>query len=109
MNDFYINGIHWGIKYVDPDSSKLKRSDGSTTVGMTDWNARTVYLADNLQGRFLEKVLAHELCHCICFSYGIHMNIEQEEFLADWVSVHGRKVIELLDYLLYNTSANQRA
>lgn len=100
MEDFYINGIRWNIKYVDNNSSMLLRSDGSRTVGMTDWNTCTVYLAKGLRGRFLERVLCHELCHCICFSYNIKMDIEQEEFLADWISLYGREVIELLDDLL---------
>ena len=104
MNDFYINGIKWQIKLVAADSTKLFRSDGSKTVGMTDWNTCTVYIADNLQERFYEKVLCHELCHCFCFSYDIHIDIEQEEFLAEWVSIYGRKVIELLDYLLSKNS-----
>lgn len=103
MNDFYINGIRWQIKFVAANNSKLFRSDGSQTVGMTDWNSTTVYLANNLHGRYLEKVLCHELCHCICFSYDIRMDIEQEEFLADWISKYGRQVIDLLDDLLYKT------
>lgn len=104
MKDFVINGIRWQIKYVSANNEKLIRSDGSRTVGMTDWNSCTVYLASNLRGRYLDRVLCHELCHCICFSYGIKMNIKQEEFLANWVSLYGREVIELLDDLLYKNS-----
>ena len=107
MNDFCINGIKWQIKLVAADSNKLFRSDGSKTVGMTDWNTCTVYIADNLQERFYEKVLCHELCHCICFSYDIKMSIDEEENLAEWVSRYGRKVIELLDDLLYKTYSKQ--
>lgn len=100
MDDFFINGIRWKIRFVGIDSPMLTRSDGSKTVGMTDWNSCTVYLASKLRGRFLERVLCHELCHCICFSYGIIIDIEQEEILADWISLHGREVIDLLDHLL---------
>ena len=101
---FYINNIKWKIKFVSINNSVLTRSDGSRTVGMTDWNTCTVYLANNLTGKFLERVLCHELCHCICFSYNIKMDIDQEEFLANWVSLYGRDVIELLDDLLYKNS-----
>lgn len=98
--NFSINGIRWKIIFVDGNNPKLFRSDGSKTVGMTDWNTCSVYIADNLDDDFLDRVLCHELCHCICFSYDIHMDMEQEEFLADWVSLYGRQVIELLDDLL---------
>lgn len=104
MESFIINGIAWHIKYVNPYDYALFRSDGSRTVGMTNWITRTIYLSDNLHGAFLERVLCHELCHCFCFSYGILMDIQQEEFLANWISIYGRDVIELLDDLLYSTS-----
>lgn len=98
--DFMINNQIWHIEYTDNNSNMLLRSDGSRTVGMTDGNTRTVYLARSLSGGFLERVLAHELCHCICFSYDITIPIEQEEFLADWVSLYGREVIDVLDSLI---------
>lgn len=104
MKFFHINNVEWRIKFVSIYNPILTRSDGSSTVGMTDWNTKTVYLANNLRGGFLDRVLCHELCHCICFSYGIKMDIKQEEFLANWVSVYGRDVIELLDDLLGKAS-----
>lgn len=109
MDYFIINGIVWHIQYVSVNNPQLMRTDGSRTVGMTDWNTCTVYLANNLQGRFKERVLCHELCHCICFSYDIKMNIKQEEFLANWISLYGREVIELLDDLLYKSKGRNYA
>lgn len=104
MNSFIINGIVWNVCFVSSNSSELFRSDGSRTVGMTDWNTKTIYLDKHLKGAFLEKVLCHELCHVFCFSYHIHMGLEQEEFLANWIANYGRDVIELLDDLLYKTN-----
>lgn len=100
MDEFTINGIKWRLQFVSPNSPMLYRSDGSRTVGMTDRNTSTVYLSDALTGAFLERVICHELCHCFCFSYDIHLDIEQEEYLAEWVSLYGRKVIELLDKIM---------
>lgn len=105
-NRFIVNNIIWCIKYVNSSSSVLTRSDGSTTVGMTDWSTKTIYLDKHLKGAFLEKVLCHELCHVLCFSYGISIPIEQEEYLANWVSLYGREVIELLDNLLSRVNGN---
>lgn len=97
---FVINGIVWNVKFVPSNSPELFRSDGSWTVGMTDWNTKSIYIDKHLEGAFLEKVLCHELCHVFCFSYRIIMDIRQEEFLADWISTYGRPVIELLDEIL---------
>ena len=97
---FVINGIEWELCFVSASSDKLRRSDNSITVGVTDWGDRCVYVADALYGAFLRKVLCHELCHCFCFSYDIHMPIEQEEYLANWISLYGEDLIYLLDDLM---------
>ena len=76
------------------------RSDGSFTIGMTDGNARKIYIFDGLNAEKLEQVLSHEICHAICFSYDIFLPIEQEEFLCEFVSKHGREVFYLLDDFL---------
>lgn len=104
---FTINGVHWKLKRVDTKNRNLRRPDGSVTIGMTDGNSRTVYIEKNLRGRLLDKVLAHELCHCFMFSYNIYMDRDEEEFLADWVSNYGRELVYKLDELTqtikYNT------
>lgn len=97
---FNINGIEWEIIWVNGNSSYLMRSDGSITVGMTDWHDKCVYLANGLRGAFLRKVLAHELCHCFCFSHDIYMPIDEEERLADWISLYGTELVYLLDDIL---------
>lgn len=96
---FQINGIEWNIEFCDPGSKELRRSDGSRTVGMTDWNKRTVFLSDALYGSFLRKVFIHEMCHCAVFSYGISMSVEQEEFLCDFIASHGDEIFSIVDDL----------
>lgn len=103
---FEINGIQWTISRVSSGSTFLMRSDGSETVGVTDWNNKTIYLNKRLKGAFLRKVLAHELCHVFCFSYSIHMPIEQEEYMADWISLYGTDLVYLLDNLMLLNSQN---
>ena len=97
---FEINGIDWEIEWCSPTDSNLRRSDGSLTVGMTDNRTKTIYLSDRLSGEFLRKVTAHELVHCFCFSYGVLMDIEQEEFMADWISRYGEELVYLLDDIM---------
>lgn len=97
---FEINGRQWDIIFVNPRSEKLRRSDGSLTVGVTDGNDNCVYISNMIFGNFLRKVICHELCHCFMMSYNIHIPIKKEEFLADWISVYGTELIYLLDSLM---------
>jgi len=97
---FTINGIEWEIVFKSAYSADLRRSDGSITVGVTDWGDKCVYLSNGLRGAFLRRVMAHELCHCFCFSYGIEIDIEEEEFMADWISLYGTELVYLLDDLM---------
>lgn len=100
---FEVNGIKWKIKYVNPFSDDLRRSDGSLTVGMTDWGKRSVFLSNRLTGAFYRKVLAHELVHCFMFSHSINIPIEEEEYIASWVAEYGTELIYLLDDLVGRT------
>lgn len=97
---FKINNKTWEIVKISRQNPMLMRSDGSRTVGMTDRNTQTIYIADDLLGGFLDKVLCHELCHAFCLSYNIYMDIETEEIVADFLATYGREVFEIADRLL---------
>lgn len=101
---FSINNQIWHIVFTAPNSPKLRRSDNSLTVGVTDGNDGCVYLSDALRGAFLRKVVCHELVHCFCFSFDISIPISQEEFMADWISRYGEDLIYLLDDLMQSIS-----
>ena len=97
---FTINNEIWNLVKVSRYSDMLQRSDGSRTVGMTDRNTKTIYLADDLRGKFLDRVLCHELCHAFCLSYNVYMDIDTEEIVADFLTTYGREVFEIADRLL---------
>lgn len=94
---YQINGKTWYIRLVQSDSTMLMRSDGSYTVGMCDRAKQTVYISELLQGKFLRKVLIHEVCHSAMFSYGIDMSVEQEELFCDLVATYGDEIIGIVD------------
>lgn len=94
---FTINGYEWNIVFCRKNDDNLRRSDGTLTVGVTDWGNRTVYLSDMLRGAFLRKVFIHEVCHCAVFSYGIELNLEQEEFLCDFIASFGDEIFAIVD------------
>lgn len=97
---FRIHGVEWSIILVPPDSDCLRRSDGSFTVGVTDNTTHCVCLSNRLVGGFKRKVLIHELCHAVCMSYEIHIPLEQEEFLCDFVATHGDEVFDMVDMMV---------
>lgn len=97
---FTINNEIWNLVKVSRHNPMLMRSDGSRTVGMTDRDTKTIYLADDLRGGFLDKVLCHELCHAFCLSYNVYMDIETEEIVADFLATYGREVFKIADRLL---------
>ena len=94
---YKINGITWYMIRVRSDSPMLMRSDGSITVGMCDRETQTIYVSDALHGRFLRKVLLHEICHSALFSYGIDMSVDQEELFCDLLSTYGDEIIAITD------------
>ena len=94
---YKINGITWYMIRVRSDSPMLMRSDGSITVGMCDRETQTIYVSDALHGRFLRKVLLHEICHSAMFSHGIDMSVDQEELFCDLLSTYGDEIIAITD------------
>ena len=94
---YKINGITWYMIRVRSDSPMLMRSDGSITVGMCDRETQTIYISDALHGRFLRKVILHEICHSAMFSHGIDMSVDQEELFCDLLSTYGDEIIAITD------------
>lgn len=92
---FLINGIKWYLKFVPHDSDLLLRSDGSRTIGVTDNLTQIIYIDETLRGRMLKKVLCHELTHAAIFSYGVELDIMQEELLADLIATYGQEIISI--------------
>lgn len=95
-----INGIEWTIKYVKANSPVLQRKDGTYTLGVTDGIDNVVYIAYSLSDYMFTRVLTHELVHCVCFSYGILLDIDTEELIADFMANYGFEVISLVEDFL---------
>lgn len=99
---FTINGLDWNLEFVSNESSLLCRSNGSRTIGMTDSETQTIYIAEGLSSTMLRKVLVHELCHAYCVSYGVYLPIEYEEKLCDAIATYGKSILSLSDCIIEN-------
>lgn len=95
-----VNGKEWNLRFTEPYSDMLKRSDGSYTLGVTDNNLKTVFLSNRLSGYMLDRVLCHELCHVYAFENDCSFDIQTEEIIADFMSLFGRDIIYMLDDLM---------
>lgn len=80
---FIINGIRWDIRLVNPRNPIFITNDNYYTIGVCDLLTKTIYLANNLEGSMLKKVLCHEVAHAAIYSYNINLSLNQEEIVAD--------------------------
>lgn len=88
--------------FVDPSSDWLVDRTGNLTVATTDPHTRYIYLSTDLSGDFLNRVLIHELGHCVMISYDllddIHRMvypeywIEAEEWVCNFIADYGLKI-----------------
>lgn len=106
---FTINGKNWNLRLVRPHNPILIKSNGVYTLGVTDNNLKTVFIADNLSDYMTDKVLCHELTHCICFSYEIELPLETEEWLCQFMAEHGKEIIFILDELLTSFTMQKKS
>lgn len=100
-----MNGELWKIILVPADSDVLIDRTGKLTVATTDPELRTVYLSKDLRGKFLTKVLIHELGHCAMVSYylldDIHRMvkpeywIEAEELICNIIAEYGMNIFSI--------------
>ena len=96
-----INEIGWRVKFVHPWDGMLIREDGVRTLGMCDRDTKTIYLAENLEGSMLKKVICHELVHAAMFSYNVYLSLEQEEVIADIIATYGEEIINITNKVFY--------
>lgn len=112
IDEFYMNGLHWNVRWTKSTDPILVDRTGSLTVAVTDPDTMTIYLSNQLSGSFLNRVLIHELSHCVMYSYGlvneIHRMckkrywIEMEEFCANLLADYGNQVFGLAYAILGN-------
>ena len=96
-----INGIEWRVKLGHPLDEVLIRDDGTHTLGMCDRYTKTIYLASNLKGSMLKKVVCHEIVHAAMFSYNVYLSLEQEEIIADLIATYGEEIINITNKVFY--------
>lgn len=104
IDEFYMNGLRWKVRFIDPDNDILIDRTLAKTVGVTDPDTMTIYLSNELRGSFLTTVVLHELSHAMMISYGylkqIHRYckkrywIEMEELIANLIADRAYEIFQ---------------
>lgn len=100
--NFTVNGHEWLLQFVRPSNNHLLRSDLTRTIGVSDNNLKTVFVADNLSDYMIDRVICHELVHVFSFENNCSYDIQTEEVIAEFLSLFGRDIIYLADEILGN-------
>lgn len=91
MNSFILNGLVWRVETVDSDSPYLIDRTHQYKLATTDPNTLTVYLSDRIPESMADRVLIHEIGHCVIFSYDlfdiIHEMVKPEYWIdmEEWI------------------------
>lgn len=112
LREFVMNGDFWHVRFTSPRNPVLVDRTHTLTVAVTDPETMTIYLADNLYGGFLQKVLIHELSHAAMYSYDLVSEIHRmckkkywipmEEFCANLIANYGSEVFGIAYSVLGN-------
>lgn len=106
---FLINNIYWKLSFVPSNFPLLRRLNGEYSIGACDNLTRTIYLNENLQGAMLKKVLCHEITHAAMFSYNVELSMQQQELVADLISIYGEEIIHTTNKIfIHLTSLKNR-
>lgn len=101
---FTINGLRWRVRHVDSRHPSLIDRTGVRCLATTDPKTGTVYLDSSLSGPMLDRVLIHEIGHCVMVSYGLidelarmvrpEYRIEAEEWVCNFIADYGNLVFD---------------
>ena len=104
IDEFYMNGLHWYVRWAKATDPILVDRTGSLTVAVTDPDTMTIYLSNELRGSFLTTVVLHELSHAMMISYGyleqIHRYckkrywVEMEELIANLIADRAYEIFQ---------------
>lgn len=104
IDEFYMNGLHWNVRWTNPNDPILIDRTLTKTVAVTDPDTMTIYLSNKLRGEFLTRVVLHELSHAMMYSYHyldeIHRYckkrywIEMEELIANLIADRAYEIFQ---------------
>lgn len=95
-----INGVKWRVLLVPPFHPGLYKNGNIFALGCCDFSSQIIYISKDVRHKHLKKVICHELVHAIVFSYGIEMDAESEEIMANLIASHGQEILDMADKII---------
>ena len=92
---FTINGKQWEIILVAPNDMALLMPNRHYALGACSNDEKIIYINNTLYNDLFEQVLCHELVHASMFSYNIFLTYEEEELIAEIISIFGEEIIDI--------------
>lgn len=89
-----INGVRWRVRLVSPAHPLLLTPWRTHALGVCDKVTQTICIDETLPRWLLEIVLCHELVHAFMFSYNIDLTYNEEELVAEIISIYGQEIVE---------------
>ena len=104
MRGFAVDGDWWRVRRVGRGSPRLIGRTGLRCLATTDPGEMAVWLDESLSGDMLDRVLVHEMGHCVIWSYDLIGELrrmarpshwlEAEEWVCNFVADYGLTIFE---------------
>ena len=73
--------------------------NGDYALGACSADDQTIYISNDIHCDIFEQVLCHELVHASMFAYDIQLEHDEEELIAEVISIFGEEIIDITDIL----------
>ena len=89
-----INGVRWRVRLVSPAHPMLLTPWKTHALGVCDKVTQTICIDKTLHRTQLKQVLCHEIVHAFMYSYNIDLSYEEEEIVAELMSMYGNDILK---------------
>ena len=89
-----INGVRWRVRLVSPAHPLLLTPWRTHAYGVCDKITQVICIDETLPQDLMREVLRHEIVHAFMFSYGVDLSYDEEELVADLVSLYGEDILQ---------------
>ena len=95
-----LNENKYQIKIVKPDDENLLMEDGDYHFGVTDFNNKIIYIANNLSNSAFKYTLLHEITHAVIDSFGFLQVEWNDEIVADFIANYSTMITDKYNLIM---------